>query len=129
ALGTGDDGGARALAEWQVEAQVGRALAEADEREIDWERSAVVRTSDGVTVEFAAIGPAIANARDRAERLALDAARAALVARELAPMRRDRFAREHEVVADMGVGGGYVDAWARLSGVDARALAAQCEQL
>jgi hypothetical protein len=74
---------ARALAEWQVEAQTGRALAAHDEREIAWERAAVVRTAEGRRVEYAAVAPAIANTCDRAERLALDEARAALVAREL----------------------------------------------
>ncbi len=88
----------RALTEWVVEAQTARALAPFDEREIAWEQSAVVRTADGETAEYSSIVPRIANTRDRAERVRLDDARAALVARELAPMRRDRLRREHDDV-------------------------------
>jgi hypothetical protein len=120
---------ARLLAEWTVEAQSGRALAAEDEREIAWERSAVVRTSDGRTVEYSAVGPAIANTSNRAERLALDEARASLVERELAPMRRDRIARERDVVASLGFGDEYIGTFERLSGIDLRALASACEAL
>lgn len=120
---------APALTEWQVEAQTGRALAADDEREIAWERRAVVRTPDGQAIEYARVPIAIANATDRAERLALDAARADLVARELAPLRRDRLARERDVVARLNLADGYVATWVRLSGIDLDALARECEAL
>lgn len=117
------------LAEWQVEAQTGRALAADDEREIAWERRAVVRTPAGETLEYSRVPIAIANAADRRERLALDDARAALVVRELAPLRQDRLARERDVVERLGIADGYVATWQRLSGIDLRALVAECEAL
>ncbi|MBV9880888.1 MAG: hypothetical protein JO180_10360 [Gemmatirosa sp.] len=121
-------GAARSLAEWAVEAQVGRALAPLDEREIAWERGAVVRVDDGSVMEYGAVPSAIANAADRKRRVMLDEARAALVARELAPLRRERLARERDVVESLGLGA-YVSAFERLSGIDLAALGAACDAL
>jgi hypothetical protein len=119
---------ARGLAEWQVETQASRALAEHDEREIAWERAAIVRLPDGRTFEYGRIPIEIANATDRRERLLMDEARAALVGAELGPLRQERFERERDFVDALGLGP-YVDAFARLSGVDVDALATSCEQL
>src|SRR5688500_1688609 len=65
AADTPDAGAARLLAEWQVETQTARALAEHDEREIAWERSAVVRLPDGRAFEYGRVPIEIANAADR----------------------------------------------------------------
>jgi hypothetical protein len=120
---------ARALAEWVAETRVARALATLDERELAWERRAVVSLPDGGQVEYARVPIVLANTADRAARLALESARAALVARELAPMRRERAAREHDATAALGLGDDYVGVFARTSGVDVRALGAAAEAL
>jgi hypothetical protein len=119
---------APALAEWQVEAQTARALAVHDEREIAWERSAVLRLPEGA-IEYSRAPIVIANATDRAERQAVDAARAAIVERELAPLRRERLERERDVVERLGIAGSYVATFERLSGLDLGALATACESL
>jgi len=119
---------ARLLLEWQAESQAGRAVAALEEREIAWEAAAVVRTADGRAVPYQRVAIEIANATDRRERLALDDARAALVERELAPLRQERLQRERDFVESLGIAEGYVATFEALSGIDVRALAAQCEQ-
>jgi hypothetical protein len=119
----------RALAEWVAETRVARTLAPHDEREIAWERTAIVRLPDGGQVEYGRVPIVLANTRERGERLALEAARAALVAAELAPQRRERLQREHDATAALGLGDGYLDVFARTSGIDARALGAQADAL
>jgi hypothetical protein len=115
---------ARALLEWQVESRAARAVAALDEREIAWSRTAVVTLPWGERLPYEQAPIAIANAGDRGRRLAIDEARAALVARELAPLRRERFARERDAVEGLGLAGGYVETFAEVSGIDIRALAA-----
>jgi len=117
---------ARTLLEWQVESQAGRAVAPLEEREIAWEGSAVVRLGDGRAVPHARAAIEIANAADRRERLALDDARAALVERELAPLRQERLERERDFVESLEVAPGYVATFEALSGIDLGALVAQC---
>ncbi|MGZ8376849.1 MAG: hypothetical protein ACXW05_02015 [Gemmatirosa sp.] len=119
----------RALAEWVAETRVARTLAPLDEREIAWERTAVVRLADGGQMEYGRVPIALANTRERGERLAIEAARAALVAAELAPQRRERLQREHDATAALGLGDDYVTTFARTSGIDVRALSAQAEAL
>jgi hypothetical protein len=118
---------ARQLLEWQVESQAARLLAPHDEREIAWEASAVVRVDDGRLVPYQRAAIEIANATDRRERLALDRARAALVERELAPLRREKLQRERDFVESLELGAGYVGAFEALSGVALRGLVAECE--
>ncbi|MCU0623645.1 MAG: hypothetical protein MUF53_07240 [Gemmatimonadaceae bacterium] len=114
---------ARALLEWQVESQTGRAVAELDEREIAWSRTAMLVLPWGESVPYEQAPIVIANTDDRRRRLAIDEARAVLVARELAPLRREKFAREHEVIAALGLASGSVETFAVVSGIDVRALA------
>jgi hypothetical protein len=123
------DAPARALAEWVAETCVARALAVLDEQELAWERRATVSLPDGGAVEYARVPVVLANTADRAARLALEGARAALVARELAPLRRERLAREHEAAAALGMGGDYVATFDATSGIDLRALGAAAEGL
>ncbi len=120
--------GARLLLDWQVDGLVSRELAELDERAIAWESTAVVTLADGRAIPYQQVSIDIANAADRRERLTLEAARAAAVARELSPMQRERFQREMELTAGLGIAPGYVDSFVALSGVDLHALAAQCAQ-
>lgn len=117
--------GARAVLEWQVESHAGRAVAALDEREIAWSRNAVLALPWGETLPVEQAPIVIANTADRRRRHAIDDARAALVARELAPLRRERFAIERDVVEGLGLGPGYVDTFTVVSGIDVRALAAE----
>ena len=117
---------ARMLLEWVAETHAGQVLAPMDEQELAWEASAVVTTSDGRQVPYARVSIEVANERDRAERLRLDAARAALVSRELAPRRRERFQREKEQVESLDVAPDYVSTFTTLSGIDLPALAEEC---
>jgi hypothetical protein len=117
---------ARLLLEWQVESQASRALAELDEREIAWEGSAGLRLADGRELPYQRAAIEIANTTDRVERLQIDAARAALVGRELAPLKAERLQREREFVESLEVAGGYNATFEALSGVPLADLAAQC---
>ncbi len=118
---------ARALVDWLLESRVGRELAPVEEREIAWENDAIVRLPDGSAEPYQRVPITLGNTRDATARHALDDARAALVMRELAPIRQERFAREHEVVAKLGVAATYNAAWEMLSGVSLAALRAECE--
>jgi hypothetical protein len=117
---------ARLLLEWQVETQASRALAAHDEREIAWEAAAVIRVDDGRLVPYQRAAIEIANATDRDARLALDRARASLVERELAPLRREKLQRERDFVERLELGDGYVSAFEALSGIDLGGLVAEC---
>ncbi len=118
---------ARLLLDWEVEMQAARALAELDERELAWEASAEVALADGRGIPYQRIAIDISNAADRRERIMLDDARARTAARELAPIRRERFARERELVEALGVASGYIESVEEIGALPLRALAAQCE--
>jgi hypothetical protein len=118
---------ARLLAEWLAESQSARDLAPLDERQIAWEAQAVVRLADGREVPFQRAAIDMANSSDRAERLALESARAALVERELAPLRRERLTRERDLTERLELGDGYLGTFERLSGVPLAELRAACE--
>ena len=117
---------ARLLLEWQAEAQASRLLAPYDEREIAWESSAMVRLPDGQAVSYQRAAIEIANSTDRAERLALDEARAGLVERELAPLKRERLQREKDFMESLELGSDYIAAFEALSGVDLHGLTGEC---
>jgi hypothetical protein len=118
---------ARLLLDWQAEGHVSRTLAPLDEREIAWEASAMVPIPDGREIPFQRMAIEIANAADRNERLLLEAARARVVARELAPLRRERFQRERELTEALEIAPSYNDSFAALSGIDLPGLVAQCQ--
>jgi hypothetical protein len=118
--------GARLLLDWLIDAQAQRALAELDEREIAWENAAILTLDDGRRLPYQRAAIEIGNAEDRAERLRIERARAALVGRELAPLRRDRFVREIDEIAALEIAEGYIPTWEAVSGVDLHDLAAQC---
>lgn len=117
---------ARSLLEWQAESQAARLTAELDEREIAWEGAASVRLDDGRGVPYAGVSIEIANATDRRERLAIDAARSRLVERELAPIRRERLQRERDFIESLDVADGYVSSFEAMSGIAVAPLVAEC---
>jgi hypothetical protein len=119
---------ARALLNWQVEYHASRELAELDERLIAWEASSVIRVADGREVPYQRAAIEMATEPDRSRRLELDDARAALVERELAPMRAERLQRERDLVEALEIAPSYVAASEALSGIDLAALAAECER-
>lgn len=125
--GSDDRRSARLMLDWVAETRVSRALAALDEREIAWEASAVATLDDGTRVPFQRIAIDIANKTDRRDRLALEKARARLVKAELAPLRRQRFERERDLVEALGIGPTYNATFSEVSGIDLSALAAQCE--
>ena len=126
AAGSDEQRSARLLAEWQIEAQVSRLLAPLDEREIAWESSAIVRLRDGRSMPYQRVAIEIANATDRAERLALDDARASLVELELASLKREKLQREKDYVESLQLAPDYIATFETLSGIDLRALAGAC---
>lgn len=117
---------ARQLLEWQVESQSGREVAELEEREIAWESAAVVRVAEDREIPYARVAIEIANTTDRAERLKIDEARAALVARDLAPLRSERLQRERDFIESLGIAGNYNRSFEVLSGLSLEVLASQC---
>ena len=120
---------ARMLLDWQVESRCGRELAALEEREIAWEGSAKITLPDGSVEPYSRAAITIANTRDKRERQTLDDARAALVQRELAPLKLERLQREHEVVSQLGIAGGqYIATWEALSGFALAPLRDQCVQ-
>jgi hypothetical protein len=127
AAGSGEHRSARAILEWLVEAHASRELAALEERELAWESGAVVTLDDGRRLPYQRAAIELANARDRAERLTIERGRAAVVAAELAPMRRERFQRERDVVEALEIAPGYRETFTALSGIDLAALVAECE--
>jgi hypothetical protein len=128
APGSEEQRSARLILDWQAEAQSARELASLDEREIAWEGTAVVRVADGREIQFEALPIELANNADAADRHLIDNARSSLVARELAPMRRERFQREKEITEQLGLAGDYNGTWELLSGVSLAELRRECEQ-
>jgi hypothetical protein len=124
--GSEDQRGLRLLTDWLVEAQSSRALATLDERDIAWEGTAVVRLADGRELEYQRVAIELANTSDARERHAIDHARATLVERELAPMRRERFQRERDITEDIGLADGYNTSFELLSGLSLNGLREQC---
>jgi hypothetical protein len=123
-----DKRSAQWLLEWEIEAQASRPLASLDEREIAWENSAVIRSPDGRVIQYQAAPIEIANTQDRKLRLALDAARADLVEKEHAPLRRERLQREKEYIESLGVAADYNTAFESVTGISLCSLAESCER-
>ncbi|HEY8174136.1 MAG TPA: hypothetical protein VIF32_00460 [Gemmatimonadaceae bacterium] len=126
--GTEEHRETRILLEWQADSLSGRELAPLDEREIAWEASAMMTLPDGTKMQYERAPIEIANSTDRAWRLAIDKARESLVERELAPLRRERFQRERDIIEGLGLASGYNATWELLSGVSLSDLRDQCER-
>jgi hypothetical protein len=125
---TDDRRSAQALLEWEIETQAAKPLAALDEREIEWENSAVIHSPDGRVIQYQAAPIEIANTSDRALRLALDKARAKLVQEEHAPMRLERLQREKEYIESLGIDGDYNASFEAVTGISLSALATSCER-
>ena len=119
---------ARILLEWQAESQSARELAPLDEREIAWEGAAMVTLPDGSGIPYERAPIDMANSTDRDFRLTVERARSALVERELAPLRRERFQRERDLTERLGLADGYNATWELLTGISLQTLRAQCER-
>ena len=119
--------GLRLLADWLTEAQSSRVLAPLDEREISWEGGAVVRLPDGRELQYQRVAIELANTPDARERHTIERARASLVGREFAPLRRERFQRERDITEELGLADGYNAIFELLSGIDLGALRNECE--
>jgi hypothetical protein len=118
----------RLLLDWQAESQSSRQLAALDEREIAWEGSAVVSVNESRRIPFEAVSIEIGNSPDAAERHAIEAARAKVVASELAPMRRERFERERDITEQLDLAPSYNASFELLTGISLQGLKAECEQ-
>ncbi len=125
---TDDRRSAQALLEWEIETQAAKPLAALDEREIEWENSAIIHSPDGRVIQYQAAPIEIANTSDRPLRLALDQARAKLVKEEHAPMRLERLQREKEYIESLGIDGDYNASFEAVTGISLDALAASCER-
>lgn len=113
--------GVAPLVEWIVGIRIGRLVASLEEDQLRWEQEAVVRAG-GREVPYLRVPIELANEPDRAPRLAMDAARAELVAGEVTRLRRERFALEHDAVTRLGYGD-YVSGSGALIGIDLPELA------
>ncbi len=119
-------GGSPPLVEWIVGIRIGRLVASLEEDQLRWEQEALVRAA-GREVPYLRVPIELANQPDRATRLALDAARATLVAGGVTRLRRERFALEHDAVKRLGYGD-YVSGSCALMGIDLLELARSGEE-
>ena len=126
--GSDEQRSSRLMLEWLTDSVVGRALAALDEREIEWEGTAIVRLDDGREMPYQRASIDIGNASNRAERLLIERGRARVVAAELAPLRRERFQREKDLIERMEIAPTFNATFEALSGVDLGGLVAECEQ-
>ena len=118
---------ARLLLDWQVDSRSARELAPLDEREIAWEGEAVIALDDGREIQYQRTAIELANSTDQQERAAIEKARSALVERELAPIRRERFQRERDITESVQLAGSYNETWELLSGISLSSLRSECE--
>ena len=125
---TDDKRSAQSLLEWEIESQAAKPLAALDEREIEWENTAVIRSPDGRVIQYQAVPIEIANTRDRALRLALDEARAQLVKKEHGPLRLERLQREKEYIESLDIAGDYNASFEAVSGISLDELGTLCER-
>ena len=117
---------ARVLLEWELEGQAARVLAPLEEREVDWENGATLNLADGREIKYQAAPIEIANGRERAERIAIDEARAKLAGSGHAPIRLEYLQREKEVVESMRLADSYNASFEAVTGISLGGLADQC---
>ncbi|HJR65766.1 MAG TPA: hypothetical protein VJ802_05020 [Gemmatimonadaceae bacterium] len=118
---------ARLMLEWLTDSVASRALAALDEREIAWEGSAVVRLDDGRELPYQRAAIDIGNTANRDERMMIERARARVVESELAPLRRERFQREKELIEGMEIAPTFNATFEALSGVNLTGLVGECD--
>jgi hypothetical protein len=115
------------LYEWVIGLKVGRELATYDEDQLRWENEGSVSVGDHI-LPYLRVPIELANSDDRDYRIALDRARSSAASEGLESLRRDRFARERDLIEGFGHGQ-YVDAQRHLTGIDLDALAAEASAL
>ena len=113
----------RALLAWLTRLEVERACEPVDEWIAEWWERATIRTPDARVVPMRSVDREIAREADRSMRLQLDAARVALLERDLVPTLAERMARERDTIERVGIGGSLREVAERLSGEDPAALA------
>ena len=126
--GTDEHRSARVILEWELEGQASRELAPLEEREVAWENAAMIRLPGAREIAYQAAPIEIANTRNRAERNAIDEARARLAGSGHAPIRLEYLQREKEVVESMEIAGTYNDSFEAVTGIPLEILAGQCEK-
>ena len=114
------------LLEWVVDNRIGRAVAALDDRLHGWESRAAVAVAGGETIPYQRAAIEIANEPRRARRLAIDAARRAILGEPTA-IRRERLERERDLLAALGLGDPVV-ARSALSGIALRELGESCRR-
>ncbi len=117
---------ARVLLEWLIDSGIGRELAPLDERELKWEATATITLADGSVEPYQRASITMSNTADRAARLAMDEARAKLVAAELAPLKQEKLDRERTLFASSGVATGYIATFEALASLKLGDLRDQC---
>jgi hypothetical protein len=125
ALAAARASGSGPVLEWVVGIRIGQLVAPLEEEQLRWEQGTVVRAGER-EVPYLRVPIELANEPERTRRLALEAARAALVAGEVTRLRRKRFGLEHLAVRELGFAD-YVSGSCALMGIDLRALAAAGE--
>lgn len=125
--GTDEHRSARLLLDWLIGSQVGRELAPVEERELAWEGGTTIPLADGTAEPYQRVSITIANTRDTTERRALDSARVALVAAELAPLKQERLQRERDLVEGAGIAPTYIGTFEALAALSLSDLRNQCE--
>lgn len=114
------------LLEWQIESQAAREVVTLDEREVAWESSATIDVAGARRIPYQRASIEIANTNHRAERLAIDEARAQAAAAEHAPLRLERIQREKAYIEELELAGDYVGTFETLTGISLRDLGSQC---
>lgn len=114
------------LLEWQIESQAARAVVELDEREVAWENARVIDVAGARRIPYQRAPIEIANSRDRAERLAIDDARARVAEVDHSPLRLERIQREKAYIEELEIAPDYIGTFDALTGISLRELGSEC---
>ncbi len=117
------------LLEWQIESQAAREVVALDEREVEWESSTVIDVAGARGIPYQRAFIEIANAKNRAERLAIDEARARAAAGEHARLRLERLQREKAYIEELDLAEDYIHTFETLTRISLSDLASQCAEL
>jgi len=114
------------LLEWQIETQAAREVVTLDEREVAWESAAVIDVAGTRRIPYQRASIEIANTRHRAERLAIDDARALTAEADHAPLRLERIQREKGYIEELEIATTYIETFEAVTGISLPGLGAQC---
>ena len=113
---------ARVLLGWLTELEVERACEPMNRWIARWTTTTQVRTGDGRAIPYAEVSGVIAHEPRRSARLELDAARSAVVERDLVPTMRECAERARDTVESIAIGDTMLEVASRLTGADVAAL-------